>query len=153
MFDKIARRLPFDNRDRRAIRFLIKYHLRSNQYSTDWSDKAVRRFGREMEAHLADLLDLSRADITSQRTGRRQQLLHQISALAERIEELRKQDAKLPPLPKGLGTAIMSHFDLRPTHLIGELKRALEQAIERGELEERRETAYYIAWIEGSGLV
>jgi len=153
MFDKIARRLPFEHDDRKKIRFLIKHHLRSNQYSAKWTDSAVRRFARDMDPHLRDLLDLSRADITSKRPGRRQMLLHQISDLADRIERLRQEDAKLPPLPPGLGNTIMVHFGLQPSRLIGDLRRALEEAIERGELEARQDDAYYIAWLERSGLV
>ncbi len=153
MFDKLARRVPFEKQDRKTIRFLIKYHLRSNQYSAEWTDSAVRRFSRDMDAHLTDLLDLSRADITSRRPGRRRQLLHQISELAGRIKDLREIDAKLPPLPKGVGSAIMKHFSLKPTRYIGELKRALEAAIESGDLEERREDEYYVQWLEDSGLV
>jgi poly(A) polymerase len=153
MFDKIARRLPFDHDDRKKIRFLIKHHLRSNQYGEKWTDNAVRRFAREMDPHLTDLLDLSRADITSKRPGRRQMLLQRISELSDRIEKLRAEDATVPPLPPGLGNAIMSHFSLQPSRLIGDLKRAMEAAIERGDLEPHREDAYYIAWLEESGLV
>ena len=153
MFDKMSKRLPFPNDKRRKIRFLIKHHLRSNQYSADWTDNAVRRFAREMDAHLIDLMDLSRADITSKRPGRRQALLRQISELGQRIQTLRAQDAKLPPLPKGVGTALMKHFSLKPSRFIGDLKRNLEAAIERGELEERREDEYYVKWVEDSGLV
>ena len=32
---------------RDAVRFLILHHLRASQYSGDWTDSAVRRFGRE----------------------------------------------------------------------------------------------------------
>ena len=153
MFDKVARRLEFDPEARRTIRFLIKHHLRSNQYSASWTDSAVRRFSREMDAHLDDLLALSRADITSRRPGRRQALLRQIGELAERVERLRIEDARVPPLRKGIGDAIMAHFDLPPSRLIGDIKRALEAAIERGELEQRREDAYYIEWLERTGEV
>jgi poly(A) polymerase len=48
MFDKVARRLPFEHEDRKKIRFLIKHHLRSNQYGERWTDNAVRRFARDM---------------------------------------------------------------------------------------------------------
>jgi poly(A) polymerase len=152
MFDKICRRLPFERDKRKAIRFLIKHHLRSAQYEPGWTDSAVRRFAREMDEHLTDLLDLSRADITSKRPGRRRALLHQISELSDRIDKLREQDAVLPPLPKGVGDAMMVHFRIPPSRLIGDLKRELEAAIARGELEERRESEYYIAWIEQAGL-
>src|SRR5262245_60033350 len=135
MFDKVQPRFAFARDERETIRFLVKHHLRTNQYSEAWTDSAVRRFHREMGAHMTDLLDLSRADITSKRSGRRKQLLEQIAALAERAHVLAEADAKLPPLPGGVGTAIMTAFELAPSRLIGDLKRACETAIERGELE------------------
>jgi poly(A) polymerase len=153
MFDRIAQRIAFDRDERRTIRFLVKHHLRSNQYSDTWTDSAVRRFHREMAAHLVDLLDLSRADITSKRPGRRKQLLEQISALSDRIDHLAAEDARLPPLPGGVGVAIMDAFHLPPSKQIGDLKKALEQAIDRGEIEPRREDAYYVAWLARSSLV
>ena len=153
MFDRIRGRFAFSRDERQTIRFLVKHHLRTNQYSEQWTDSAVRRFHREMAAHMTDLLDLSRADITSKRPGRRKQLLAQISALADRVERLAEADAKQPPLPTGVGNAIMDAFELAPSRLIGDLKRALEQAIDRGELEPRREDAYYVAYLARHDLV
>ncbi len=153
MFDKVSQRLPFDRDHRKTIRFLVKHHLRSNQYSDRWTDSAVRRFHREMAPHLRDLLDLSRADITSKRPGRRKQILEQISSLADRMDRLAELDAKLPPLPGGVGSAIMDAFRLTPSKLIGDLKRHLEQAVETGALEPRREDAYYVAHLARAGLV
>jgi poly(A) polymerase len=153
MFDRIHGRFAFARDERQTIRFLVKHHLRTNQYSEQWTDSAVRRFHREMAAHMTDLLDLSRADITSKRPGRRKQLLSQISALADRVERLAAADAVLPPLPTGVGNAIMESFAIAPSRLIGDLKRALEQAIDRGELEPRREDAYYVAYLARAGLV
>jgi poly(A) polymerase len=153
MFDKVTQRLPFDRDGRRTIRFLVRHHLRSNQYSDQWTDSAVRRFHREMAPHLRDLLDLSRADITSKRPGRRKQILEQISALSDRMERLAEEDAKLPPLPGGVGNAIMETFALPPSRLIGDLKRYLEEAVTTGALEARREDAYYVAHLARSGRV
>jgi poly(A) polymerase len=153
MFDKVHGRFAFARDERQTIRFLIKHHLRTNQYSDHWTDSAVRRFHREMGAYMTDLLDLSRADITSKRPGRRKQLLEQISALSDRVHILAEADAKLPPLPGGVGNAIMEAFEIPPSRLIGDLKRTLEAAIERGELEARREDAYYVAHIARQNLV
>jgi poly(A) polymerase len=153
LFDKVQPRFSFARDERQTIRFLVKHHLRTNQYSEAWTDSAVRRFDREMGPHMIDLLDLSRADITSKRPGRRKQLLEQIAALAERVEQLREQDAKLPPLPGGVGNAIMDAFEIPPSRLIGDLKRALESAIDSGELEPRREDAYYVAYLARLNLV
>ena len=153
MFDRIHTRFGFARDERQTIRFLVKHHLRTNQYGEQWTDSAVRRFHREMGPHMTDLLDLSRADITSKRPGRRKQLLEQISALADRVERLVAEDAVLPPLPGGVGDAIMAAFELRPSRLIGDLKRSLEAAITDGSLEARREDAYYVAWLARHGLV
>ncbi|MEM9490962.1 MAG: HD domain-containing protein [Myxococcota bacterium] len=153
MFDKMSRRLPFESSLRRKIRFLIKYHLRSAQYDDSWTDSAVRRFDRELREHLTDLLDLSRADITSKRPGRRRFLLGQIKQLEGRIFKLRELDTQMPPLPTGLGNSLMERFGLPPSRLIGDIKRALEAAIESGDLEERREDEYYLDWVENSGLL
>lgn len=153
MFDKVYPRFAFARDERQTIRFLVKHHLRTNQYSDQWTDSAVRRFHREMGPHMTDLLDLSRADITSKRPGRRKQLLEQISALADRVERLVEADAKLPPLPGGVGNAIMEAFELAPSRLIGDLKRKLEASIEAGELEARREDAYYVAYLARHDLV
>ena len=90
MFDKVSQRFAFARDERQTIRFLVKHHLRTNQYSEQWTDSAVRRFHREMGPHMTDLLDLSRADITSKRPGRRKPLLEQISALADRVERARR---------------------------------------------------------------
>jgi len=153
MFDRVQQRLQFARDERQTIRFLIKHHLRTNQYSEQWTDSAVRRFHREMGPYMTDLLDLSRADITSKRPGRRKALLEQISALADRVQVLAEHDAKLPPLPSGVGNAIMDAFQLPPSRLIGDLKRHLEAAIERGELEPRREDAYYVAHLARGELI
>jgi poly(A) polymerase len=153
MSDKVYPRFAFARDERQTIRFLVKHHLRTNQYSEQWTDSAVRRFHREMGPHMIDLLDLSRADITSKRPGRRKQLLEQISALADRVVRLAEEDAKQPPLPGGVGNAIMDAFELAPSRLIGDLKRTLEQAIDRGELEPRREDAYYVAYLARQDLV
>ncbi|MCS6915788.1 MAG: HD domain-containing protein [Myxococcales bacterium] len=148
MFDDIGRRLGFDRSTHRAIRFLILHHLRANQYVETWTDSAVRRFDREMGEYLQDLLDLSRADITSRLPGRRRQALEDIDALQARILALRAEDAVRPPLPSGLGNVIMERFGLPPSRLIGDLKRRLEAAIAAGELEPHREASYYLGEVE-----
>ena len=149
MFDDVGRRFAFERPLRSQIRFLILHHLRANQYDGSWTDSAVRRFDREMEPHLVDLLDLSRADITSKRPGKRQAALQSISELAERIRVLRELDAVQPPLPSGIGNVIMERFALPPSKRIGELKESLEAAIDAGVLEARRDADYYLAYVAG----
>src|SRR5438067_4872666 len=113
MFDKLHRRLPLfadDETLRAEIRFLILHHLRAAQYDASWTDSAVRRFAKEMGDHLEDLLCLSRADITTKRPEKKRRGLRQIDDLAGRVESVLQEDARVPPLPKGLGTAISERF-------------------------------------------
>jgi len=148
MWDPIARRLSFGKPDRDKIRFLILHHLRANAYEPAWTDAAVRRFDHEMGEHLDDLLDLSRADVTSRRPGRRQEAASNIHALKQRILVIRDLDARIPPLPPGLGNAIMEAFSLPPSKRIGDLRKLCEEAVERGELEERRDAGYYLDYLK-----
>jgi poly(A) polymerase len=53
----------------------------------------------------------------------------------------------VPPLPPGLGNTIMEIFGLPPSKRIGDLRKLCEEAVERGELEERRDAAYYVDFL------
>jgi poly(A) polymerase len=152
MFDSIARRFQFDREGRQRIRFLIYHHLRANAYHCSWTDSAVRRFDLEMGRHLDELVELSLADVTSRRPGRRQEASENVEALVRRIHEVRAMDAKVPPLPAGLGNAFMEAFSIAPGRRIGELRKLCEEAIEQGQLEERKEPPYYIEFLRGKGI-
>jgi poly(A) polymerase len=147
MFEKLDRRLALFAPEpslKETVRFLILHHLRAAQYEESWTDSAVRRFAREIGEHLDDLLCLSRADITTKRPEKKRRGLSQIEELAARIQKLAEEDAQVPPLPSGVGDAIMKAFDLRPSRLIGDIKRALEAAIEAGEIAPHQECEAYV---------
>lgn len=150
MFDKLDRRVAMFSSEpalRDTVRFLILHHLRANQYDPSWTDSAVRRFARELGAHLDDLLCLARADITTKRPEKKRKGLNQIEELAARISKLAAEDAKLPPLPSGIGDAVMKAFGLPPSRLVGEIKKKLEDAVAAGEIEERLPSEDYVAFI------
>jgi len=152
MFDPIAKRFGFDRDGRQKVRFLILHHLRANAYEPSWTDAAVRRFDHEMGDRLDELLDLSRADVTSRRPGRRQEAVANIHALKERIVAIRELDARVPPLPPGLGNAIMEAFNLPPSRRIGDIRKLCQDAVERGELQERQEAPYYVDYLRRTGV-
>jgi poly(A) polymerase len=130
MFDRMQRRIPlFRGEDALAesVRFLILHHLRASQYDATWTDSAVRRFAKEMGGCICDLLDLSRADITTKRPERRSARASTPSASSPaRVREIQEMDAKVPPLPKGLGTAISARFGMPPLARLGELMKLLK---------------------------
>ena len=149
MFRKrVGARLGLEGELFDRVHFLILHHLRASQYDGSWTDSAVRRFGIEMGDGLIDLLDLSRADITTKRPEKRKKGLEQISALAQRIRDIQEFDAKKPPLPKGVGIWIMEAFGLPPSKRIGDIKKKLEAYVETGELEGGRDSEYYVTWVK-----
>ncbi|HWO08364.1 MAG TPA: HDIG domain-containing protein [Polyangiaceae bacterium] len=152
MFERLDRRLGLFAVDPELgadIRFLVLHHQRAHQYEEDWTDSAVRRFARDVGGALDDLMALSRADMTTKRREKRRRFLFQLKDLQERIAALAAEDAKEPPLPKGLGDELMQAFGLPPSRLIGDLRRSLEAAVEAGELPPGQSAEVYIEFVRG----
>jgi poly(A) polymerase len=150
MFDKLDRRtglFAYEPSLKDTVRFLILHHLRANQYSADWTDSAVRRFARDVGPYLEDLFCLTRADITTKRPEKKRRGLQQIDELSERVCQLAAEDARQPPLPTGIGDEIMRAFGLPPSRKVGEVKRALEEAVETGEIAPRLEANEYVEFV------
>ncbi len=156
MFDRMQRRIPLflgEESLSGSVRFLILHHLRASQYDRSWTDSAVRRFAREMGDGLCDLLDLSRADITTKRPERKKRGLETIEELAARVHAIHELDARVPPLPKGLGTAISERFGIPPSPALGELMKVLKAAVDDGTLDAQREADYYLDHLAAQKLV
>lgn len=148
-----ARVIGFPEAERERIELLILHHLRAGQYEAGWTDSAVRRFHKEMEPFLVDLFDLSRADVTSKRPGKRARCLRNIKELERRIETLAEADAKPKPLPAGLGNALMEALSLPPGKHLAHLRERLSALCEAGELESGREAAYYVEQARARSLM
>jgi poly(A) polymerase len=152
MFERLDRRIGLFANDPDVgseIRFLILHHQRAHQYEEEWTDSAVRRFARDVGGALDDLMALSRADMTTKRRDKRRRFLYQLKDLQERIAKLAAEDAREPALPKGLGDELMRAFGLPPSRLIGDLRRALETAVEAGELPAGQPAEMYIEFVRG----
>ncbi len=150
-----AKRIGFPEPVAERVAELIRFHLRPGQYDGTWTDSAVRRFAREVGACLPDLLNLSRADITSRRPGKRKRCLQRISELGRRIRELEAEDREnaRKPLPPGLGNVLMAGLQLPPGRHIGVLRERLQELFEAGELEGGREADYYLEQVRARDLL
>ncbi|MCA9710309.1 MAG: HD domain-containing protein [Myxococcales bacterium] len=148
-----ARRIGFPADVRERVELLVLHHLRAGQYDGSWTDSAVRRFHREMEPFLTDLLDLSRADVTSKRPGKRARCLRMIKALEDRMLALATEDARPRPLPPGLGNVLMRELSLPPGKHLADLRDRLEALCEQGDLEGGREAEYYLAAVREGDLL
>jgi poly(A) polymerase len=146
--DEAARRFRFDKDLHHRVRILVLLHQRPALYEKSWSDGAVRRLIRDAGAGLEDLLDLSRADVTSHRPGVREGVLVRLAELQARTAEIIQKDGRAPLLPKGIGQAIMAHFGIAAGPRIGILKDRLEQAVLDGALPRDGTAEEYLAYLE-----
>lgn len=150
MFERMERREHLFSATeslRAEVHFLVLHHLRASQYDGSWTDSAVRRFARETGPYLENLLCLSQADITTKRPEKKRRGISMIHQLSERITALAEDDAYVPPLPKGVGDALMLALNLPASRKIGDIKRALEGAVEAGEIEGHQESEYYVEFV------
>jgi poly(A) polymerase len=134
LVDAAARRFRFDRALWHRVRTLVLMHQRPALYDGTWTDAAVRRLIRDAGEVLGDLLDLSRADVTSHRPGVREKVLARLAELRARAAELIRLEGEGPLLPKGIGREIMSRFGIEAGPQVGELKGRLEQAVLDGVL-------------------
>jgi poly(A) polymerase len=130
----ILRRLKFAKDHIEAICLLVHLHMRSNAYTSDWTDGAVRRLMLEAGDRLPDLLDLSQADITSYRPEK-------VSRAVARVQELRaraaflKEEAERVPLKSPLdGNELMALFGRGPGPWLKPIKEHLLGLVIDGKL-------------------
>jgi poly(A) polymerase len=53
----------------------------------------------------------------------------------------------VPPLPKGLGTAITEAFGIAPSKRLGDMRAELERRCDAGEVDSHQDIDFYIAWM------
>ena len=125
------RTLRYSNETIKRITTLVRLHMRPGFYTPQWSDAAVRRLIRDAGDLLGPLLRLAEADIKAQR----QDVIHaDIAALRQRIAQV--QAAQPPTRWRSplTGEQIMRHFGLKPSPVVGRLKRYLEEQVIEGAL-------------------
>lgn len=152
LLDDVARRFRFNKALWQRVRSLVLMHQRPALYEDTWTDAAIRRLVRDAGEMLGDLLDLSRADVTSHRPGVRDAALARLAELEARAAELARKDGQGPLLPKGIGRAIMAHFGIEAGPPVGKLKARLEQAVLDGLLPRNGPSEQYVEYLERAGI-
>lgn len=145
-FKEFARKTRiFTPKQYNKIGFLIYNLGYVESYSSSWTESAVRRFAKEMGDNLDDLLLLSRADTTSSKKATRAKVQAKVSELSKRVKAVREKDAIVPPLPKGIGNAIIE-LGVEPGRGVGEVKKYLENQVKSGILKPHQDIEYYISY-------
>ena len=127
MAHDILKRLHFDRDLIASVTNIVRLHMRANTYTSDWTDGAVRRLMLDSGDDLTDLLDLSRADVTSYRADKVSRVEASVTELAERCQRLREEAERVPLKSPLDGNELMAMFGrgpgpwLRPIkeHLLG----------------------------------
>lgn len=142
MAREILRRLKFDRAFIDHVTRLVKMHMRANAYTSEWTDGAVRRLMYDAGAAFADLLDLSRADITSYRPERVSRAVARVDDLERRARALREEAERVPIKSPLDGNDLMQLFEREPGPWIRPIKDHLLNLVIDGALApDDRETA------------
>jgi len=134
-------KLPNQLRD--YLMLLTKLHLRPIALAMEGiTDSAVRRVMAEAGENIDDLMILCRADITT----KNKKMIKKYMGNFERVEKL-MQDVKLRDEMRAFqsptrGKEIMKVLRLKPGRQVGQVKKAIEEAILEGEIPNEYDAAY-----------
>jgi poly(A) polymerase len=125
-------RLKFTNDQVHDVVRLVELHMRLGEYSTGWSDAAVKRLIRAVHPQAEELFSISRCDMSAMR----QDVPHaDLEALRLRMEELNRQ-ADVAHIGSPLdGTEIMAALEVGPGPVIKEAKEFLTNEVIDGRLD------------------
>lgn len=151
IFNKFANKVQiFGSGQKSCIHFLVSNLGYAEGYESEWTDSAVRRFAKEMDMYLEDLLTLSESDITTASPKKREKIVKRIGELKARIKEIKEKDAKQSGLPKGLGNEISLKLGIPIGPEIGSIRVLLENKISKGELLSNECFDYYIEYLKSN---
>lgn len=134
------------------VHFIVRNLGLVEGYSSEWTDSAVRRIHRELGDRFDDVLAMSKADVTTKYDHKRARIHSLMEELRGRALAIAEQDAVVPPLPKGLGTAIMGAFGLPPGRQIGQMIDRLKRHVEVGDIPPHKDADFYVAFLRSFGV-
>ena len=143
MLSNVAKRMKLPNDLKIYLQTLTKLHLRPIALAKkEITDSAVRRLIFEAGEFIEDLMILCRADITTKNPRKVQKYLNNFEKVEELIKDVKLKDEMKKFQSPVRGEIIMKDLGLTPGPEVGQIKRAIEEAILDGIIPNEYEPAY-----------
>jgi len=122
---------------------LVRLHLRPIALAgEEVTDSAIRRLIVSAGEDLEDLITLCRADITSKNPRKKSKYLENYERVMKKVWEVEEKDKLRAFQSPVRGEVIMKVCNLKPSKKVGEIKKAIEEAILDGKIGNNYEEAF-----------
>ncbi|MGQ9798411.1 MAG: CCA tRNA nucleotidyltransferase [Ignavibacterium sp.] len=142
MMKNIFQRMKLPMNKLEYVEKLVRLHLRPIALAKEGvTDSAIRRLIVQAGEDLQDLITLCRADITSRNPQKVEKYLANYEAVMQKVLEVQEKDRLRAFQSPVRGDEIMKICNLKPSKKVGEIKKAIEDAILDGVIENSHEAA------------
>jgi len=142
MLNLVGQRMRLPKRLTAYLKRMTRLHLRPIALAqNEVTDSGIRRMIVEAGENLEDLMILVRADVTSKDPRRVKRYYGNFDRVMDRIEEVVEKDALRAFQSPLRGDEIIELLGVEPGPVIGQIKKAIEEAILEGEIPNEHDAA------------